>query len=761
MVVPPDAREADRMNAPPQRPGYGGYGRYGEAPDAVPEESPFLQTWRTVMLRKWAILGLALLVALIAAVVAWQQPSYYTAAATVLVEVSKPRLTGFDDAYGGTNPNREFLQTQAEVMKSRDVAARVVRKLQLTEQRGFDARQDVRPPWQHWVIERLPAAERWLPDAPSTDLDAVALENTAVTRVLRGVSTEIVRGSQLIRVRYTGENPAFTANVANAVVQSYVELEREKKDAITEGTSEWIDQRARELKVKLDASERALQTFRERESLLATKSGGELGGASRDLTEFGQRLVDARVRSAIAREAVDELKRDAGNKYLNSPQILKSESVQAARQAEASAQKNVTAISQRYGPDHPRYAGAMTELADAKTAVDREVKLVVDGVLKEYTAARALEKTLEDAQAKARGSVQTQSRKEVQLGVLERDAATARQLYEGFLSRFKQPAVSADAQTPGPRVIDAAVRPNIPAGPDRNRSVMLAFFAALAAGVFGALGLSRLDNTIKTSLDVEGKLQQPFLTALPQLRWGEARMVSRAAVDDPHGMFAEAIRTAATGIMLSAIDSPHKIVTVTSSLPDEGKTTVSINLALSLARAHSVVLIEADMRKPTVGRSLGLPKEAKGLSELLVGDEPLEVCMQSIEGSDLKVIACGRIPPNPIELLSSKSFKKLLGELQTRFELVIIDSPPLQFVSDALVVGARSNGLVHVVKADVTPAPTVRASLKRVVAARIPIFGVVLNRQNYRNAERYYGEYSGYGKYGYGKPYGEKPGAIA
>lgn len=723
--------------------------------------APVVRAWRAVMLRKWAILALAALVAAVAAMVVMQTQSYYSAAATVLVEAPRARLAGYDDAYGGTNPNREFLQTQAEVMRSREVVGRVVDRLQLAKVAGFDPRQDMRSPWKEWLVGRVASLGQFFPEADRNLPDEIA-RAVALGRVQEGLTTEVLRNSLLIRVRSTGPDAMLAAQIANAVVESYIETEQQKRLQITEGTNEWVDQRARELKGKLDAAEKALQVYREKESLVVTRAGNEgIAGPGRELSEFSQRLVEVRVKTAMAKEAVDELKRDAANGYLNVPEVLRSSGVQAAREVEATAQKNATAVGQRYGPDHPRYAAAIAELNQAKANVEREIKLVVDGVQKEYNSAKALEKTLEQAQNDAKSSVQVQSRKEVQLGVLEREASAARQIYENFLSRFKQAAVTSDAQTPGPRIVDAATPPGGPSGPDRRRPVVLAFLGAMLLGVLASIGLSNLTNTVQTTTDVEEKLGQPLLAATPTLRWGQARAISRAIIDDPQSVFSESIRTACTGIMLSAIDSARKTVTVTSSLPGEGKSTVSLNLALSLAKSRPTVLIEADLRRPSVARALGLPAEGPGMSEVIAGSQTIDDCLNTVDGSDLKVIVCGRIPPNPLEMLASQRFRQVLAELQQRFEIVVIDSPPLQLVSDALVLGGLSDGIVHVVKADDTKVPTVRASLKRVMAARIPVFGVVLNQQDFRKAERYYGDYTGYGKYGYGKPYGEKPSAAS
>lgn len=715
------------------------------------EMPPFLEQWRAVMVRKWAVLALTLIATAVAAFVVMQLPRTWTAAATALIEVPRPRISSPDDLYGASSPNREFLQTQAEVMRSRELLGRVSKRLSLDTRAGFDPRQDTAAPWRLWLRERMPSLERVF-DTPASALDQRDIDEAVVSRLYRGLETEVVRNSQLVRVRFTGSDPVLAADVANTVMREYIAQELEKRASVGQSADQWIDQRLRELRARVEASERALQSFREREGVVDTKGTG--GGAGRDYADFSQRLVDARVRTAMAKEALDQMRAAGLGNYDNVPAVNRSPGVQAALQVQANAEKALAAVNLRYGPDHPRFAAATTEVNEARNAVRREVRLVFDAVEKEYSTARALQKTIEDALEKSRGDVQSVNRKEARLAQLERDAASDRQVYENFLARFKQagasPAVPESSVT-GTRFIDAAQPPAFPSGPKRVEIVLVTFAVALAMCIFGAVLLSRLDNTVKTSLDVERKLHVPFLASLPSLRWGAARDIGRAQIDRPDEVFSESVRTIATGVMLSAIDTDHKVVVVTSSLPDEGKTTVSTNLALALAHSRRVLLLDADLRRPSVARALGVESSGLGLSELISGAATEGEVIRQVDGTELGVVLAGRLPPNPLELLASKRFQQVIAQLSATYDVIVIDSPPLQLVSDALVIGVHADGLVQVVKADRTPAPLVRAALKRIAGAGIPIFGVVLNQQNFRKAERYYGEYSGYGKYGYGK----------
>ena len=211
-----------------------------------------------------------------------------------------------------------------------------------------------------------------------------------------------------------------------------------------------------------------------------------------------------------------------------------------------------------------------------------------------------------------------------------------------------------------------------------------------------------------------------------------------------------------TSILMSAIDSPKKIIVITSSVPEEGKTTVSFNLACSLAQMKRVLLIDADMRRPKIGLLIGREKNAPGLSHLVSGVATISECVTKHEQGGFHILTAGFIPPNPLELLSSAKFADVLDKLKEAFDVVLIDSPPVQLVSDAVVLSQMASTVIYVVKADSTPHPLARGGIRRLAMANAPLLGVVLNQLDLERAEKYYGEYSGYGSYrGYkGSAYG-------
>ncbi len=733
-------------------------GRYRDWPQPpehlTHEETPeYIVYWRALMLRKWRILALAVLVAAISSIVVSRMSPVYRSSAMLLIATDTAKLVPIGDASGSIGAYyREYFQTQAEVLKSRDVAQRVVTKLKLAENPEFDPRA-TRPSFlESWTGEHLPALKAlfW---GPPRRFDEALVEDEVLKRYAARLSIEPVRQTQLIKVSFEAHDAALAAAVANATAEAYIQADLDARATVNQNAGEQINERLTELKAKLNASEKALQAYRDREGMLDNKST-VLGGTARQLDALTQKLVDARVRLSEAEQAYNQVKAGETTNYESVPAVVKSSSVQRAKEIEAEAKKKLAEISQRYGPEHPKFIAAKSDLSAARDNTRREIQNLVASVVKEYEAARATATAIQEALSQSKGTIQSLNRKEIQLGMLEQEVETNRQLYQTFLARFKETSATRNAQVPNARVVDAAVPALLPIRPAKTRTVTIATGLSLILGALGAVILYRLKNTLQTSEDVENKLHRQLLAALPILPRRKNRNHRQAILDHPHDRYAESIRVVSTQVLLSVLNSPHQVVAVTSCVLEEGKSTFAINFAHAQARTKRVLLIEGDMRRPCFDKAMKIAADQKGLSELLSGDGTLQECLLQVEGTNLHVIAAGRIPPNPQDLLASRTFSELLNGLRTGYEMIIVDSPPVQLVSDALVIGAQSTGVIFVVKADDTPVPLAQRALRRIAAANIPLFGVVLNQQDFKKAEKYYGEYSGYGKYWYGAGYG-------
>lgn len=717
-----------------------------------------LEYWRSISKRKWAILLFACMVTVLAAAIVFSITPVYRATTTLLIESSKAKVVSIEDVYSGASANREYFQTQFEIIKSREVALKAIKALKLWEHPEFDPRLKEASFIQKTLVSlgitKEPAPIEW---------DEEKLGRAVYGQFSRQLFIEPVRQSLLVNISFESTSPALAAQVANTMANTYITNDFDARYAMTRKASEWLEGQLEGLKAKLEESERNLQAYRERTGILNIKDLAQ-SGVGRQVDDLMQRLTQLRLRRAEAESVYDQIKSARPGEDLSSlPAVLRDPSVSNAKAQESLAERKLAEISERYGPEHPRYVAAAADLKTARDASKRAVDLVVTSVTREMESSLATERSLEASLNRARGGVQNLNRKEFELSVLEREVASNQQMYQMFVTRAKETSVSSEIDSSVARVMDQATEPSSPIKPQKMQIVAIALVVGLLIAVLAALLIDQLDNTLKSTQDVESRLKAPLLSALPKLAKAETRRTATARIllDKPSSIFSEAVRTTRTGVLLSAIDQTHRVLLVTSSLPAEGKSTVAINLALAHSQTQRTLLIDADMRRPSVARGLELPPAAKGLSNLVSGSSALQECVHLLDGTNLHVIPAGTTPPNPLELLMSARFRETLEALGQQFETIIIDSPPVELVSDAVVLASHATGVIYVVKAYATPYQLVRKGLAKLQHAGGHLLGITLNQFDFAKAEKYHGEYSGYGKYGYGKDgYGQGYGAA-
>jgi succinoglycan biosynthesis transport protein ExoP len=711
------------------------------------DQIDLLAYWRTVRKYKWAILAFALVITLLAGVIAFVSTPIFEAKTTLLIETNKQTVVSIEEVYGGVRTSNDYFQTQVEIIKSREVALKAVNKLKLYDHPDYDPRGPKKGVAA--LIEKLGFSTQ--DNVPNVWTEE-SLAQAVLPAFMGDLSIEPIRNSQLVVVRFTSPSAAFAAKVANTLANTYIENDLDARYKMTRTASAWLEGQLAGLKDKLTQSESALQGFREQQGIVNIEEAAQ-SGVGQQIALLQSRLIEARTRRAEV-EATNKIIQDAASKgdLASQPTLLNNAQVTNAKSQANQAARKFAEVTQRYGREHPRYMEADSDVKSAADNLQRQIEAVVASVTQELARASSTEKTLERALSNARGNVVNINRKEFELGVYEREVAANRQMYDMFMQRTKETAIASNLQSVVARVVDAAVVPTGPIKPKKRMIVAIALLLGLLAGVMLALLREMLDNTLKASDDVEARLKLPLLTVLPMLakKETERSVSSRFVLDSPNSLYSEAIRTARTGVLLSSIDLPSRTLVVTSSVPGEGKTTFSSNLAMAHAQTKKTLLIDADMRRPSIAKNYGLEPWTVGLSELVSGNATLQESLHKVADSNLMVMPSGVIPPNPLELLHSERFAKTLLVLAKHFEIIIIDSPPVELVSDAMVIAALASGVIFVTKAHSTPLPLARKALQRLRAGNVHIVGVVLNALDFKKAEQYYGEYSGYGKHGYG-----------
>jgi succinoglycan biosynthesis transport protein ExoP len=710
-----------------------------------------LRFWRrSISKHKWSAIGLAMAIALLTTLIVFVIQPTYRSTATLMLESNKSKVVSIEEVYSAMSSNREYYQTQAEILKSEELARRIVTKMKLVDHPVMDPRKQAENGFS--LKKLVPAA--WMGEDDAGKYTPEKLQAEVIARFKRELTIELVRNSQLIRISYESPDKQFAADAANWVAEGFIEADMDARLAMTQKAGAWLTERLSGLRKKLEESERALQQFRERERIVDAK-GVAQSGASKQLEQLSEGLVSARQKRAEAEAAYQQVQAAQKSKIdvESIPAIQKNAIYIQLKAAESAAESRLADAAKKYGPEHPKRQTADAEVRAAKENTKRQIDTITTSITKEYELVRAQENAVERALAQSKGDILGMNRKEYELGVHEREVASNKSLYEMFTSRMKETNVAGDLQSPIARVVDPAVVSARPYSPKKARIIGIAAVVGLILGIMLALLLEYLDNTIKNAEDVDTKLRKPLLGQLPRLKGKiESGDLQIAFVKDKDPGFSEEIRSIRTGVLLSSIDSPHKVLLVTSSIPGEGKTSVATNIALALGQVRKVCLIDADMRRPTVAKVLGVDTTSKGLSNLVSGSDPTADCLHFNKELGIHIIPSGVVPPNPLELLSSVRFAEAMKWLEDSFDIVIIDSPPLQLVSDPLILSQFANSVIYVVKADSTPYQVALGGLERLREAKAHVLGVIINQIDREKADRYYG-YGKYSAYGYGKKY--------
>ncbi|GHA27726.1 lipopolysaccharide biosynthesis protein [Oceanisphaera arctica] len=724
-----------------------GFNQHDQGAD---DEIDLRQLWLAIYRRKWSIITLTLVVAMLSVLVVFNITPIYKANATLLIENKSANVVSIEQVYGLDGAGSEYLQTQFELLKSRAMAERVVRELNLDTHPEFDPRQQPAP-----LVDWRGMIKSVLPTLPG-DLEAKAPPTEAqifdgVVRAFRErISVSPQGKTQLVEVSVEMADAATAALAANALADGYIESQLEAKLDMTQTATSWMNERLGGLKNSLDDSERRLQAFMEQENLL--NLDGITSVSASELSNTGDRLTDARRERNAAESMYRQVSAIQSSDYrrLSSvPAVISDPVVAQFKAAEATASAKVQELSRRYGAKHPAMVAAQSDLNSARESLKAQVEQVVGSIENNYRLAVANEKGLQSSFEQNKEEIQNISRNEFRLRELQREVDTNRSLYDTFMTRLKETSATQDLQTVNARVVDRAVVPEFPVKPKKSLIVVLATMLALMLGMGLALLLDMLNNTFKGTADIENKLNLPVLGILPLLK-GKVGNVARQFKLGKDKAFAESVRTIRTGLVLSGMDNPYKVTVVTSSVPGEGKSSVSSNLAQALGQMEKVLLMDADMRRPTVAKNYEFAVGTPGLANLIAGTAALKDCIQQVDGID--VMPAGMVPPNPLELLSSDRFTTALAQLSEQYDRIIIDSAPTQAVSDALVLAQHANAVIYVVKSESTAIPHVKAGIGKLLQLGAPVKGVVLNQLDVKKAAKYGYSYGGYyDYYGYSK----------
>jgi capsular exopolysaccharide synthesis family protein len=699
---------------------------------------------RILKRRKWSIVVITLCFIALGIFYVSRATPIFQASAKIQADPVQPNATA-QDQYIMNSMVFLFYETQYEIIQSRKVAETVVDKLNLVARYKKEQAELKAAGESESIVTTVKKAIKSLLSSDETEQVQVQLTDKQLRTMLAkaiqaGLLVEGGTQSQIINISYLNEDPLLAADVVNAISEAYIEFGLESRLSQIKDTAEWLSEQLEELRVTLQESEDKLRNFRLSQNLMDTEQQQRI--ANTQLQTLNTELVRAQTQLSQAQELytqVTQAERSGGD-YRSIGPVLQSNTIRDLVREEATLSRKVQELSERYGEKHPKMIAARSDLASAQVNLDREAAKIVENIKNEYRAAQTQERNVRELIAQTRTELQSYQGDSFELTRLEREVENNRRVYESFLGKLMEADVSGDYDASNIRIIDSATIPEFPVGLGASLIVAASLVFGVFFGVVFAFARELMGNVFRTPDQLELELGLPSLGVTPLVKKKKNAVApEKQYIADQRSTFAEAINTIRTGLIFSNIDNPPKSILITSTNGSEGKTTLAINLAVALSQMDKTLLIEMDLRKPAVGKDLGI-KADMGLSDLLSGKTDTNVFHQVEGAPNLSVITCGTIPPNPMELISSKRFANLLHSLRERFTHIVIDSPPTLPVSDSCVLAKMVDATIVAVKAEETKISMAKETITRLNKVNATITGVVLTQASPQKMS-YYGEH--------------------
>lgn len=773
-----DQRFTGYRNYPPG--GYG-YGTVGE------EKVNFLHMWRTIRRRKWLILSIVLTVTSLVTVEMYRIRPIYRAATIIEIGKEGTTLVRSGDLVVGDDSDPFYqvnIKTKMLMLNSRELHEDVVADLKLDQNPKFLASDS------NGILSRLLTAmtgkkndEDETPDADdmavhaTNDEPARSPEESArlapyVTALEEDLIVEPVRDTRALRLSFTHTNPSIVAAVVNGVARSFIQRSFQNKTERFANTASWLDSSTRELKARVEQTEQSLANYTRENNIFSLNDNKRDGMTltTEKLVRLHEQALRAETDRMLKQTLYEELK---AGRIAELPEAFTDPKLVELRKQLNELQLIAAQLSVKYSPRNPKTAEVQQQIAAVQSQLDSSRKSLEAKLKIEYERALQDERSFKAALGATKGEAVQENQAAIQYNILKQDVDTARTLYTDFLQKTNQAKVQVAEQHNNIKVIERATIPKKPVGPKRALMILLGITISLIGSVGLVFFLEYLDNTIKTVEDVGRYVQLPALGVIPVIAAAASRRLSKRnskqiasssgrrtrqtsieadpikecglALLDIHSTAAEAYRALRTSVLLSAAGSPPRTILVTSSQPSEGKTTTVVNTAMSLAQlGASVLIIDCDLRKPATHKLLGA-NHARGLSTYLSREVELEGLIQELPIANISLLACGAIPPNPAELISSDKMKTMLATLAQRYDHILIDAPPIINVTDAVILSRMVDGVILVVHGGRSTREVVRRGRQELESVGAKIFGVVLNNIDLRKEgydNYYYSQHS-------------------
>jgi succinoglycan biosynthesis transport protein ExoP len=692
--------------------------------------------------RRWIyIVAMTLVVGLLGSLIVLQATPLYTAVSSVAVDNQKGQVVNVQDVMSEVSPDDAVMATQAAIVRSPKLFGQLIDQMKLDQDPEFNP--GAAPPLPFSIFNPT----SWFPASPpakSTPRQVAEKRAALISAVSKAFSIQPEDKSFIITISATSRDPMKATAMASALAELYIRDGIETKFDATRRASTYLQDRVQELRGEAVQSDRAAEAYRAQSGLTGATDTSTID--TQQLSEINSQLILARSERAAKEAQLNQIRALTANgdaDIESSGLVLGSNLIMKLREQESEVMRNLAQLQATYGANHPRIINANAELRDLRSKIRDEIRKLAASTASDVAVARARENALAGSLGGLEGKVNHGGAAEVRLRDLQRESDASKGVYEVFLNRLKETQQNVDVQTADARIVAYAVIPLLPSSPKVGATIATSLVVGILLGTLLAVFLEKIDNTVRGSEMLERMGGGATLAHLPVVM-GNFERPEEVVVERPQSMIAESLRTLRSGLALSDVDNPPKVIMVSSSVPAEGKTFVSVGLArVSAQSGDRTLLIDADMRHPRIHSALGI-ENGDGLIKVLSGECALANALQKDPLTNLDVLTAGRGVVNPPDLLRSENMHRLIVALRQSYDMIIFDTPPFVPMTDSQIIASMVDKMILVVRWGSTPVPVVENVIKQMRRVDAPLVGSVLSRVHFSQQAGY-----GYGDYGY------------
>ncbi|GAK51900.1 hypothetical protein U14_03146 [Candidatus Moduliflexus flocculans] len=721
--------------------------------------------WRILKKRQWVIVTFFVIIVVSVTITTFLSSPIYKGTTRILIEKDTPNILSFQEVLAFNTSDTDYYQTQYTILKSRSLARAVLEQLGMLQQAeeeniGFSVRGLLNE-----VLLLAGLKEPLSDEAKQRFAEQQRIDNF----INDTINIEPIKGSWLVDISAVSKNPELAAKIANALVETYIKQTLESKLSASKDAGGWLEEQLKTSQQKVSESEAALLAYKEKYGIISFEDRQNI--VTQKLSELNTAVNNARIKrigvEAQYRQIQEYLRGEARastsetlSKLETLSQVINNPFIQKLKAELSSLEVEQSELLKKFRSKHPNVIAVQSQINSIRGRINAEVQQIVTSIKNEYELALAQEEEMMAALEEQKQEALDLNQKAITYAVLQREADSNKRVYDTLLQRTKETNVTEQLETINVRVIDQASIPTFPIAPRKRLNVFLAMIVGLVGGVGLALFFEFLDSTIKSPDDIQHYLNMPFLGFIPKVAYngngngvpahrGKPNPVDTVVALDPKSTVSEAYRSLRTNVMFSSLEH-GPVLLVTSAGPTEGKSITVANLAITMAQSGSkTLIIDCDLRKPRMHRIFNIPGSTDGITEMIVnlGNNGMKVAVKRTKIENLDIIPCGQIPPNPSELLSSDHTKFLIQALSKKYDRILIDSPPVNVVTDPVILSQIVDGVVLIVRAGQTSRDVARRARDQLLAVKARLLGGVLNSVDLQKDHYYY--YSYYHNYYY------------